>query len=158
MLKIATVLAIGGFFLLSGCDSAPSNYSLSAPDQGLIYEGPFAVRYLTSKSAEVKYAGQTYQISDGINHSEYPFQYAFEEDGDIDLILNGREYEIESPEDAFDDAMEDLFSDKHTRKINAATRPAPLSLYKGLKPVAARPSAQPPSIRPPAKSQPYRRK
>lgn len=152
MLKIASVFAIGSVLFLAACEPNSENYSRPSSDRGLIYEGPFAVRYLTSKSAEVNYDGKTYQISNAINHSEYPFQYLFEDDGDIDLTLNGREYEIENPEDAFDDAMDDLFSKTHKRKeysykTKTSPRSTSISLFRGSRPASG-----------PAKSQPARKR
>lgn len=156
MFKFATVLVIGSVFLLGACEPNSANYSRPASDQGMINSGPFAVRYLTSRSAEVKYAGQLYQISNTVNHDEYPFQYSFEDDGDIDLILDGIEYEIESPEDVFDDAMEDLFSKKtkkhkpkgYSYKAKVQPQSTSISPFSGSKPMT----------RPTAKSQPIRKR
>ena len=153
MLKFTTALVIGGVFFLVGCEPNSDNYSHSSSDQGVIHEGPFEVRYLTSQSAEVKYEGRLYQISNAVNHDEYPFRYSFEDDGDIDLILNGREYEVENPEDEFDDAMEDLFSKKHkpkgfSHKPKTQSHSASASLFSSSKPVT----------RTPVKSQSSRRK
>ena len=68
MLKFTTALVIVGVFFLAGCEPNPANYSQSSSDRGVIHEGPFEVKYLTSQSAEVKYEGRLYQISNVVKH------------------------------------------------------------------------------------------
>lgn len=60
---------------------------------------PFTYRYLSPAELQVNYQDSTYLLNRSSKLTNVPFTYDFEADGDVDIILDGIEYEIESPYD-----------------------------------------------------------
>ena len=52
-----------------------------------------------AKLGTIEYQGKRYRLNRYSQSGVLPFDYSFESDGDLDLVINGREYEIESPYD-----------------------------------------------------------
>ncbi|MEN8141611.1 MAG: hypothetical protein ABFR97_10350 [Thermodesulfobacteriota bacterium] len=76
---------IGLTLLLAGCSSEPP---------------PFTARYLSPNLVEVDYQGTKYNLDRSApQEAETPFSYSFEEDGDLDIVINGKSYEVDSPYD-----------------------------------------------------------
>jgi len=74
---------ITGPWFLTGCGEDP----------------PFEYRYLARDVVVVDYQGTQYRLTPEREQDDLPFTYEFEPDGDLNLELDGREYEIESPYD-----------------------------------------------------------
>lgn len=77
---IGIILLIG----LSSCSSDPP---------------PFTARYITQNIVEIVYKNTTYRLNRYQETGGLPFTYSFESDGDLDLVIDGKEYEIDSPYD-----------------------------------------------------------
>lgn len=60
---------------------------------------PFEYRYLSANTVEIKYLDHLYQLDRFGQRADVPFDYEFESDGDLDIVIGGKEYEIESPYD-----------------------------------------------------------
>ncbi len=60
---------------------------------------PFETKYTSPNDVMVTYQGKNYHLNRFQKKGCLPFQYNFENDGDLDLMLNGKEYEIDSPYD-----------------------------------------------------------
>lgn len=79
--------------------------------------GGLAIYYNSAETADVVVSGVTYKIGHGVSQAGLPFSYEWEEDGDVDIQYNGREYEIESPHDAADDLIEALTEKRKKKKL-----------------------------------------
>lgn len=62
-------------------------------------ERAFEAKYSSPNDVMVTYKGQTYHINRFQQLDNTPFSYAFEQDGDLNLVVEGKEYEIDSPYD-----------------------------------------------------------
>ncbi|WP_153305965.1 hypothetical protein [Desulfogranum mediterraneum] len=61
---------------------------------------PFEARYLSANQVQVSYQGKNYLLNRLQQpRTDLPFEYSFEADGDLDLEINGRQYEVDSPYD-----------------------------------------------------------
>lgn len=60
---------------------------------------PFEVQYTSPNDATITYKGNVYQLNRFRPASNLPFDYEFENDGDLNLVVDSKEYEIESPYD-----------------------------------------------------------
>jgi hypothetical protein len=60
---------------------------------------PFQYQYLAKDTVVITYQGKDYTLVQSENVAGLPFTYEFEDDGDLDLAIEGRSYEIESPYD-----------------------------------------------------------
>jgi hypothetical protein len=84
MNKYFIILCMACSFL-SGCSSEPN---------------PFTTRYLSSEIVEVSYQGKNYTLNRfAPAPMTTPFTYSFESDGDLNLTLDGKTYEVDSPFD-----------------------------------------------------------
>ena len=84
-LCVRSLLIVGlltGMLFVTGCDNRP-----------------FKAKYTSANSVNINYQGKTYTLKRFGPKSKTPFQYSFESDGDLDLVINGREYEVDSPYD-----------------------------------------------------------
>ncbi|MCI5140228.1 MAG: hypothetical protein D3909_00465 [Candidatus Electrothrix sp. ATG1] len=84
-MKIKSVLTLGfglGMFL-TGC----------GPDL------PFTAKYTSPNQVIIMYQGKQYTLERYGISAPVPFGYRFEEDGDLDLTIDGKLYEVESPYD-----------------------------------------------------------
>ena len=77
------LLSIGVVFFLSGCGS----------------DRPFSAKYTSPNQVIITYQGKQYTLNRYGIPASVPFQYRFEEDGDLDLNINGELYEVDSPYD-----------------------------------------------------------
>lgn len=96
-------LAAGWMVLFSGC-------SQETP--------PFEAKYLSRNTVHVTYQNRQHVLNRYSASAPVPFQYRFEEDGDLDLLIDGKTYEVDSPYDR-DRAK--------NKKKKAATRAAAVS-------------------------------
>ncbi|MCI5131451.1 MAG: hypothetical protein D3904_07970 [Candidatus Electrothrix sp. EH2] len=83
--KILMTLAMGlgsGIFL-SGCGS----------------DLPFSAKYTSPNQVIITYQGKLYTLNRYGIPASTPFKYRFENDGDLDLNINGEVYEVDSPYD-----------------------------------------------------------
>ena len=58
---------------------------------------PFSARYTSPDQVIINYQGKQYILNRYGIPSSVPFSYRFEEDGDLDLTINGKLYEVDSP-------------------------------------------------------------
>ncbi len=59
---------------------------------------PFTYTYTSRDTVIIDYLGQNYTLKQGA-HVDIPFTYRFEPDGDVNISIDGKEYEIDSPYD-----------------------------------------------------------
>jgi hypothetical protein len=78
---IAMLLAAG---CMAGCSSEPP---------------PFEAKYLSPDQVLVVYQDRKHVLNRHGGAAPVPFTYRFEEDGDLDLLIDGRSYEVDSPYD-----------------------------------------------------------
>ncbi|MEN8199722.1 MAG: hypothetical protein ABFR63_06570 [Thermodesulfobacteriota bacterium] len=71
-------------FLLSACNNSP---------------WPFSYQYTSQDQVVVEYLGEKYTLDRHRKNLDTPFEYAFEADGDLNILLERRKYEIDSPYD-----------------------------------------------------------
>ncbi|MEN8189722.1 MAG: hypothetical protein ABFS19_07735 [Thermodesulfobacteriota bacterium] len=94
-----TVIILLSFvFLFSGCSTE---------------KRPFTTKYTSKDSVEVTYQGKAYHLNRLAPAIKTPFSYEFEADGDLNLVVNGKSYEIDSPYDV------DKKKKKKTRKTSS---------------------------------------
>ncbi len=60
---------------------------------------PFEAEYTSRNDVTIIYQGKNYHLNRFQPTSGLPFEYSFEEDGDLDVIINDRRYEVDSPYD-----------------------------------------------------------
>ncbi len=60
---------------------------------------PFEYQYLSANTVQIKYQGQDYMLSRSGSQINTPFEYEFEPDGDLDILVDGKRYDIDSPYD-----------------------------------------------------------
>ena len=60
---------------------------------------PFAYRYLSANQVQIEYQGNTYHLNRFGPKSNTPFKYRFEPDGDLDIMIAGKTFDIDSPYD-----------------------------------------------------------
>ena len=60
---------------------------------------PFAAKYISRNRAVVSCQGKNYTLDRYGVAARTPFQYRFEPDGDLNLFIDGREYDVDSPYD-----------------------------------------------------------
>lgn len=60
---------------------------------------PFEYRYLSRDVVQIQYQGNIYQLNRLGRKVPAPFDYQFESDGDIDITVDGKTYDIDSPFD-----------------------------------------------------------
>lgn len=60
---------------------------------------PFEAEYTSPNEVIITYLGKQYSLNRFQQNDGFPFEYSFEADGDLDLIIDGKEYEIDSPYD-----------------------------------------------------------
>lgn len=100
MNKSIYALAVA-LFLLAGCASEPL---------------PFEARYTSPDSVIVTYQGQKYVLNRYADKVQAPFDYEFEDDGDLDLRIGGKVYDIDSPYDI------DIDKKKVVKKVSSSTK------------------------------------
>lgn len=60
---------------------------------------PFEAQYTSRNSVIITYQGQKYFLNRFTPTAGVPFDYSFERDGDLNLVINGKDYEVDSPYD-----------------------------------------------------------
>jgi hypothetical protein len=60
---------------------------------------PFTAEYTSPNQVIIQYQGKQYTLERYGIPASVPFSYRFEEDGDLDLTINGNLYEVDSPYD-----------------------------------------------------------
>ncbi|WP_417910254.1 hypothetical protein [Candidatus Electronema sp. PJ] len=60
---------------------------------------PFAAVYTSRDTVAVTYQGKQYLLNRYSSSAQTPFRYRFEDDGDLDIFINGKEYDVDSPYD-----------------------------------------------------------
>ena len=60
---------------------------------------PFSAKYTSPNQVVIAYQGKQYTLNRYGISASVPFGYRFEDDGDLDLTINGKLYEVESPYD-----------------------------------------------------------
>lgn len=83
--RVGVLLAAGCIAVFfSGCSPEPP---------------PFAAEYVSQNTVLVTYQGRQHVLNRYDRSAPVPFQYRFEDDGDLDLLIDGRTYEVDSPYD-----------------------------------------------------------
>jgi uncharacterized lipoprotein YehR (DUF1307 family) len=70
-------------------------FSLAACGQDL----PFTAEYTSPNQVIIQYQGKQYTLNRYGIPALTPFRYRFEEDGDLDLTIDDKLYEVDSPYD-----------------------------------------------------------
>ncbi|MCG8616319.1 MAG: hypothetical protein MI802_08890 [Desulfobacterales bacterium] len=60
---------------------------------------PFEYKYLSATKVRIDYQGNSYHLDRFGPKQNTPFSYAFESDGDLDITIAGKTYDIDSPYD-----------------------------------------------------------
>ena len=60
---------------------------------------PFEYRYLSANQVQIRYQEKVYDLQRFGPKINTPFDYAFEPDGDLDITIAGKTYDIDSPYD-----------------------------------------------------------
>ncbi|CAK8718375.1 hypothetical protein KKHLCK_07545 [Candidatus Electrothrix laxa] len=97
ILTLGIGLGLGLGICLAGCGS----------------ERPFSAEYTSPNQVVIIYQGKQYTLNRYGIAASVPFGYRFEDDGDLDLTVDGRLYEVDSPYD--------IDKKKVKRKIKAKT-------------------------------------
>lgn len=82
-LRFPIAMLLGIALLLSGCGEGR----------------PFSYHYTSAKQVVITYKNISYPLTMGGKNPPTPFTYEFEPDGDIDITIEGKTYEIDSPYD-----------------------------------------------------------
>ena len=82
-LLLPACLALGLTLLQSGCGEGR----------------PFSYHYTSAQEVIISYQNRDYTLTQGKHNPDTPFSYEFEPDGDVDIVLEGKHYEIDSPYD-----------------------------------------------------------
>ena len=104
MLTLGLGLSLGLGICLAGCGS----------------ERPFSAEYTSPNQVVIVYQGKQYSLNRYGISASVPFGYRFEDDGDLDLTVDGRLYEVDSPYDR----------DKAKKKIKKKTKVKKKSVAK----------------------------
>ena len=85
---------------------------------------PFQYSYLSPTEVAVRYAGSVYHLRQDGNSDETPFDFQFESDGDVNIVLDGKRYEIDSPYDEGGKALKKSTKTpkKSTKKLSSGKR------------------------------------
>jgi len=91
------ILALASvFFLLAGCGKSSNDFRTFGRDtEGKVMK----YRYLSADTVEIMVAGVVYPLTMDGPRVRTPFGYEFEDDGDIDIRVGGKIYDIDSPYD-----------------------------------------------------------
>lgn len=73
---------------------------------------PFEYRYTAKDRVVISYQGKDYQLVQFRPAPNVPFSYEFERDGDLNLTIDGKTYEIDSPYDKDKKKKKDKKKDK----------------------------------------------
>lgn len=60
---------------------------------------PFTYNYKSASVVEINYNGKSYVLQQFGPRIDTPFKYEFEPDGDLDITVAGKSYDIDSPYD-----------------------------------------------------------
>ncbi len=60
---------------------------------------PFEYKYTSANVVMIKYKGSIYELDRFGMKTAAPFTYRFEPDGDLDIMIDGKVYDIDSPYD-----------------------------------------------------------
>ncbi|MCI5150879.1 MAG: hypothetical protein D3916_16100 [Candidatus Electrothrix sp. MAN1_4] len=60
---------------------------------------PFTAEYTSPNQVIITYQGKQYTLNRYGIPASVPFSYRFEDDGDLDLTVDGKLYEVDSPYD-----------------------------------------------------------
>jgi hypothetical protein len=96
ILTLGIGLGLGLGICLAGCGS----------------ERPFSAEYTSPNQVVIVYQGTQYTLNRYGISASVPFGYRFEDDGDLDLTVDGKLYEVDSPYDI----------DKAKKKIKKKTK------------------------------------
>lgn len=83
-------------FYLTGCEKSEREFNTFGKDTR---GQPLQFRYLSSNVVELMVAGQSYKLDRRGPRIRTPFRYRFEDDGDIDIVFQGKAYDLDSPYD-----------------------------------------------------------
>ena len=86
-MKIQNILLTSAAFALGCCLAG------CGPDL------PFEAKYTSKNQVIISYQGKRYTLNRYGIPARTPFSYRFERDGDLDLKIDGRLYEVDSPYD-----------------------------------------------------------
>lgn len=89
--KTATRWAVIAILLAAGCMTACGGCSSEPP--------PFEAKFISPDQVVVTYQGREHILNRHGGSAPVPFKYSFEEDGDLDLLIDGRNHEVDSPYD-----------------------------------------------------------
>ncbi len=82
---------------------------------------PFEYRYLSASVVQINYLDKVYELDRFGDKIDAPFTYEFESDGDLDIVIAGKAYDIDSPYD-IDKPKKKSVSKKTVSKKKKSTR------------------------------------
>ncbi|MCI5222406.1 MAG: hypothetical protein D3924_06995 [Candidatus Electrothrix sp. AR4] len=77
---------------------------------------PFEAKYTSKNQVIITYKGKQYTLDRYGIPAQTPFTYRFEDDGDIDLTIDGQVYDVDSPYDRDKKKVKKKVKKKTTRK------------------------------------------
>lgn len=81
---------------------------------------PFTAEYTSPNQVVIQYQGKEYTLERYGIPASVPFGYRFEEDGDLDLTINDKLYEVDSPYDRDKKKIKKKVKKKVQKKKSAA--------------------------------------
>jgi hypothetical protein len=85
-------------------------------------ELPFEAEYISPNQVIVTYQGKQYTLDRYGTPTQTPFTYRFEDDGDIDLTIDGQVYDVDSPYDRDRKKVKKTTKKKTVKKKSTANK------------------------------------
>ena len=105
------------FFLtfLFGCSNSENQ------TRSYTKEGPFRYNYTAPGKITVIFKTQKYYLTYNNNNKYAPFNYSWEDDGELNINHGGRRYDFDSPYDALNDFLKkNIYKKKKKKKAKVA--------------------------------------
>lgn len=84
MKQFSLLVLLTAFFFVAGCSGE---------------KRPFTAEFNGKDNVDITYKGKKYTLNRFIPVGNVPFEYSFESDGDLDIEIEGKSYEVDNPYD-----------------------------------------------------------